>query len=75
MLKEIRTLFPILHFEGPNKNASVHFTRICWYSDSIDENFLIDFHPSVDNLLVCSGDSGHAFKVRCEFFCSYANTF
>lgn len=77
MLKEIRTLFPILQFEGPNKNASVHFTRICWYSDSIDENFLIDFHPNVDNLLVCSGDSGHAFKVRCNFFffCSYTNTF
>lgn len=62
MLREIRTMFPILQFEGPHKNADVHYTRICWYCDTADENFLIDFHPRVRGLLVASGDSGHALK-------------
>lgn len=63
MIAELRTLFPILQLEGPNKNASILYTRMCWYSDSVDENFLIDFYPGVDGLLVASGDSGHGFKV------------
>lgn len=63
MIAEIQTMFPLIQVEGPNKNAAVHFTRYCWYSDTIDENFLIDFHPNVDGLLVATGDSGHGFKV------------
>ncbi|WFD30865.1 hypothetical protein MSPP1_001889 [Malassezia sp. CBS 17886] len=72
MLAEIHALFPFLHLEGPAKNASVHFVRICWYSDSVDENFVIDVHPAADGLLVASGDSGHAFKVRAAGACSRA---
>ncbi|WFC99247.1 hypothetical protein MYAM1_001991 [Malassezia yamatoensis] len=62
MIKELQSMFPILQLDGPKKTASVLFTRMCWYSDSADENFLIDFHPDVDDLLVASGDSGHGFK-------------
>lgn len=62
MIREIRTMFPVLRLDGPEKNAEVHFTRICWYCDTVDENFLIDFHPNADGLLIASGDSGHALK-------------
>lgn len=64
MIAELRSQYPILQLEGPHKNAEILYTRMCWYSDSVDENFLIDFYPGVDGLLVASGDSGHGFKVR-----------
>ena len=44
-------------------NAPVKYTRICFYSDSEDENWIIDHLPNVKGLIVASGDSGHAFKV------------
>ncbi|CAO3632424.1 unnamed protein product [Cunninghamella echinulata] len=37
-------------------------TKLCWYSDSNDGNFLISYHPKYSNLVVASGDSGHLFK-------------
>jgi sarcosine oxidase/L-pipecolate oxidase len=36
--------------------------RLCWYTDSVDNNFLISQIPNVDNLFVASGGSGHGFK-------------
>jgi sarcosine oxidase/L-pipecolate oxidase len=36
--------------------------RNCWYTDSIDNDFIISKIPSQDGLLVCSGGSGHGFK-------------
>ena len=36
--------------------------RLCWYSDSVDNSFLIDYVPGVDNLIVANGGSGHGFK-------------
>lgn len=36
--------------------------RMCWYSDSVDGSFLIDFVPETDGLMVCNGGSGHGFK-------------
>ena len=40
----------------------IHATRLCWYTDSIDNSFMIDYAPSRPNLMVCSGGSGHGFK-------------
>lgn len=41
------------------------YTRMCWYSDTPDGNFVIDYarYPS---LLIASGGAGHAFKVGTE---------
>ena len=36
--------------------------RLCWYSDSFDNSFLIDYVPNVENLIVVNGGSGHGFK-------------
>ncbi|GAN02310.1 fructosyl amino acid oxidase [Mucor ambiguus] len=40
----------------------VVYSRVCWYSDSIDGDFIIAPHPDYDHLIVATGDSGHAMK-------------
>lgn len=36
--------------------------RICWYSDTRDGEWLVDWHPGWKGLFVATGDSGHGFK-------------
>jgi sarcosine oxidase/L-pipecolate oxidase len=36
--------------------------RICWYSDTRDGEWLIDYHPGWKGLFVATGDSGHGYK-------------
>ncbi|BGP20899.1 hypothetical protein JCM10213_003397 [Rhodosporidiobolus nylandii] len=37
-------------------------TRLCWYNDTVDNDFLIDHVPGKEGLMVCGGGSGHMFK-------------
>ncbi|KAI0097252.1 DAO-domain-containing protein [Nemania sp. FL0031] len=37
-------------------------TRLCWYTDTATGDWIIDYHPSYENLFVATGGSGHAFK-------------
>lgn len=37
-------------------------SRICWYSDTPDGDFLVDYHPSWKGVFVATGDSGHGYK-------------
>lgn len=37
-------------------------TRLCWYTDSYDNQWVIDRVPGKDGVLVATGGSGHAFK-------------
>ena len=37
-------------------------TRICWYTDTVHSDFLVDYHPHYPNLFVATGGSGHAWK-------------
>ena len=50
-------------------------TRLCWYADTqgtrtqpkaladaADSHWLLDYHPTIKHLFVCSGDSGHGAK-------------
>lgn len=66
MLSELEQVYPELaHFARLNQqDGSVVKTRVCHYSDTLDENWIIDWLPGYDGLLVASGDSGHGFKVR-----------
>ncbi|KAL3476717.1 FAD dependent oxidoreductase [Aspergillus californicus] len=57
MKQVIGGLFPEL--------AEIGFTdsRLCWYTDSIDNEFVIDYVPGYfESLFVCTGGSGHGFK-------------
>ena len=40
-------------------------TEVCLYTETPDEDFIIDAHPLCPNLLIAAGFSGHGFK-----FCS-----
>lgn len=44
---------------------SITLTRLCWYSDTSDNDFLITYCPHYDDetLFVGAGDSGHAFMM------------
>ncbi|RDL31799.1 Uncharacterized protein BP5553_09201 [Venustampulla echinocandica] len=38
-------------------------SRLCWYTDSIDNDYVIDYVPGYsDSLFICTGGCGHAFK-------------
>ncbi|EIW70496.1 hypothetical protein TREMEDRAFT_60999 [Tremella mesenterica DSM 1558] len=37
-------------------------TRLCWYCDTVSGDWLIDYHPEYENLVLATGGSGHAFK-------------
>jgi len=46
----------------PLADAEIVSTRVCLYSDTRDGHLWIAPHPQRPGLIVCSGDSGHAFK-------------
>jgi len=37
-------------------------SRVCWYTDSYDNNLVVDYVPRKEGLMVATGGSGHAFK-------------
>jgi glycine/D-amino acid oxidase-like deaminating enzyme len=43
-------------------DARVAKTRICLYNNTPDDDFLIDWHPRLDGVLIATGFSGHGFK-------------
>ena len=43
---------------GPN----AYHTRLCWYTDSFDNQWVIDHVPGKPGVVVATGGSGHAFK-------------
>lgn len=48
--------------ELKEEGIDITFTRVCWYTDSFDNHFVIDHVPNQDGLFVATGGSGHAFK-------------
>ncbi|WVW80529.1 hypothetical protein I302_102514 [Kwoniella bestiolae CBS 10118] len=46
------------------KGVPYYSTKFCWYTDSLDNEFVIDYVPTyADNsLFVCTGGSGHGAK-------------
>lgn len=37
-------------------------TRLCWYNDTPDEDWVIGYYPGDQGLMFATGGSGHAFK-------------
>ncbi|HVL79889.1 MAG TPA: FAD-dependent oxidoreductase [Sphingomicrobium sp.] len=48
--------FPLL------RGAPLTEARVCQYENSSNGDLLIDFHPSLSNVLLVGGGSGHGFK-------------
>jgi sarcosine oxidase/L-pipecolate oxidase len=59
-LKEFRQF--LNEFLPLTSSLDIVYSRVCWYSDSIDGGFVIGPHPDFDNLIVATGDSGHGMK-------------
>ncbi|KAM0543473.1 hypothetical protein ACHAPJ_012271 [Fusarium lateritium] len=43
-------------------SLDIWLTRLCWYTDSFDNHFIIDHVPNRRGLMVATAGSGHAFK-------------
>lgn len=43
-------------------DARVRETRVCIYNNTPDDDFIIDWHPTLEGVLVVTGFSGHGFK-------------
>ncbi|KAF9878833.1 FAD dependent oxidoreductase [Colletotrichum karsti] len=62
-LKVIRAFLAENLPELGEAGIEVSFTRVCWYTDSYDNHFVIDHVPGTErSLMVATGGSGHAFK-------------
>ncbi|KAM0712015.1 hypothetical protein Q7P37_011109 [Cladosporium fusiforme] len=46
------------------KDEPFYSSKLCWYTDTLDNSFLIDFVPTYGNrsVFVCTGGSGHGAK-------------
>ncbi|KAF2703237.1 FAD dependent oxidoreductase [Pleomassaria siparia CBS 279.74] len=44
------------------ESIDVELTRMCWYTDTFDNHFVVDHVPGDEGLFVATGGSGHAFK-------------
>lgn len=53
-----RALFEVL----PSANGPLLDARVCTFTNTPDEDFLLDRHPDHPRVLVCSPCSGHGFK-------------
>jgi sarcosine oxidase len=43
-------------------DARVRETRVCIYNNTPDDDFIVDWHPQLDGVLIVTGFSGHGFK-------------
>ncbi|KAG9250815.1 putative sarcosine oxidase [Emericellopsis atlantica] len=48
--------------ELASEGIGIAKTRICWYTDTFDNHFVVDRVPRTQGLMVATGGSGHAFK-------------
>lgn len=43
-------------------DARIKETRVCIYNNTPDDDFIIDWHPGLEGVLIVTGFSGHGFK-------------
>ena len=60
--KEEADLRSFLSRYMPQANGRLNAGKVCLFSMTPDEDFIIDFHPQHDNVLIAGGFSGHGFK-------------
>lgn len=56
------TLINVLNKFIPNGYKSTIELKTCMYTNTPDEDFIIDFLPGYENIVVATGFSGHGFK-------------
>lgn len=48
--------------EMAESGIDIELTRLCWYTDSFDNHYVVDDLPGQDTVMVATGGCGHAFK-------------
>lgn len=48
--------------ELAENGIDIELTRLCWYTDSFDNHYVVDDLPGQDTVMVATGGCGHAFK-------------
>lgn len=61
-LKVIKAFLAEFLPELAQEGIDIELTRLCWYTDSFDNHFVIDTLPGRPSVMVATGGSGHAFK-------------
>jgi monomeric sarcosine oxidase len=56
MRRQLAARFPAM------KDSPLLESRVCQYENSSNGDFLLDRHPSIDNVWLAGGGSGHGFK-------------
>jgi len=46
----------------PKSAGKLNEGAVCMFTNTSDEDFVIDFHPKHDNVIIAAGFSGHGFK-------------
>ena len=59
-IKDLRN-FLAQHFQSPIKRF--HSAEHCLYTNTQTEDYILDFHPSSENVVIGAGFSGHGFKL------------
>ncbi|KAI0629034.1 FAD dependent oxidoreductase [Trametes polyzona] len=59
-LQKLRTELAQVYPELAKKTFAA--TRLCWYTDAPDENWVIGYHPDDPCLVLATAGSGHAYK-------------
>ncbi|KAI0692103.1 FAD dependent oxidoreductase [Cytidiella melzeri] len=59
-VKDLRTHLAQIYPELAKKPFAS--TRLCWYNDSPDDDWVIGFHPADSGVMLATSGSGHAFK-------------
>ncbi|CAG5104004.1 Oidioi.mRNA.OKI2018_I69.chr1.g1040.t1.cds [Oikopleura dioica] len=54
-----------LHFEGIDSSNPV-IVEPCMYTNTPDNDFILDVHPTMKNVVIGAGFSGHGFKMSPE---------
>jgi sarcosine oxidase len=60
--EEIQDMRFLVENHIPNLNGELLHTQVCMYTNTPDENFIIDSHPEHPQVLIVSACSGHGFK-------------
>jgi sarcosine oxidase len=60
--EEVQAMRGILDRHMPDASGALLNTAVCMYTNTPDFHFLLDFHPTHPQVLICSPCSGHGFK-------------
>ncbi|KAH7400850.1 FAD dependent oxidoreductase [Phaeosphaeria sp. MPI-PUGE-AT-0046c] len=60
--KQCRDFLTAIHPSLATPSRPFTKSKICWYTDTRNGDFLISYHPKYSGLFVATGGSGHGFK-------------